>query len=173
MRPTQIPIGLALSRAARVVSRAFDSALADVGGSLPAWLVLLNLNMHRDANQRVLAEAVGVSGATLTHHLNAMERDGLLSRRRDPDNRRNHIIELTAEGEAALTRLAPEVLSFDQRLRTNFTAEELNTLRSLLDRLCDNVGASPSGPPWAGLIEVAADRPPRKRSRKVAGRPGG
>lgn len=153
MRPEQTPVGLALSRAARIVSRAFGDTLDESGGSLPVWLVLLNLNMQRDANQRALAEAIGVSGPTLTHHLNAMERDGLLSRRRDPDNRRNHIVELTPEGEAALTRLSPAVLAFDKRLRTNFTSDELDTLRALLDRLCDNADPTQTGPPWAGLIE--------------------
>ena len=157
MRPAQTPIGLAVSRAARIVGRAFGDALEQSGGSLPAWLVLLNLNLQRDANQRTLAEAVGVSGSTLTHHLNAMELDGLLSRRRDPDNRRNHIVELTAKGEAALKRLAPAVLAFDERLRANFTPDELETLRSLLDRLCENVGVTQTGPPWAGLIEATAD----------------
>ena len=87
MRPTRPPLGLSLARATRVVSRAFDEALGDAGGSLPMWLVLLNLKIGRAANQRRLAEAVGVTEATLTHHLNAMETAGLITRRRDPDNR--------------------------------------------------------------------------------------
>lgn len=156
MRPEQIPIGLSLSRTARVVSRSFGDALARAGGSLPVWLILLNLTVHRDANQRALADAVGVTGATLTHHLNAMEKDGLLARRRDPENRRNHIVELTAAGEAAFQRLAPAVLAFDQQLRTGLSETELDTLRSLLDRLSENVGAGRDGPPWAGLIDGVA-----------------
>ena len=43
MRPAHIPIGLHLAQAARTVSRAFDDALADAGGTLPVWLVLLNI----------------------------------------------------------------------------------------------------------------------------------
>ena len=61
MRPARTPIGLVLSRAARVVSRAFDEALADAGGSLPMWLVVLNLKSGRAANQRELAASVGVA----------------------------------------------------------------------------------------------------------------
>ncbi|MGH9057132.1 MAG: MarR family winged helix-turn-helix transcriptional regulator, partial [Acidimicrobiales bacterium] len=66
-----------------MVSRAFDDALAEAGGSLPVWLVLLNLKINPSASQRELAEAVGVREATVTHHLNAMENDGLVTRRRD------------------------------------------------------------------------------------------
>src|SRR5665213_2905009 len=101
MPPTQQPIGLQLTRSARTVSRAFDAALVEAGGSLPIWLVLLNLKTQRVANQRELADAVGVKEATLTHHLNAMDTEGLITRRRDSVNRRIHVVELTDAGEAA------------------------------------------------------------------------
>src|SRR5579859_6110515 len=84
MRPARTPIGLELARAARTVSRAFDDALAEAGGSLPVWLVLLNLKTRHVSSQRELAEAVGVREATLTHHLNAMGAQGLVTRTRDP-----------------------------------------------------------------------------------------
>src|ERR1035437_4963471 len=41
--PARPPIGLQLTRTARSVSRAFDDALAEAGGSLPVWLVLISL----------------------------------------------------------------------------------------------------------------------------------
>ena len=42
-----LPIGLRLAQASRTVERAFDAALAEAGGSLPVWLVLLNLKVRR------------------------------------------------------------------------------------------------------------------------------
>jgi MarR family transcriptional regulator for hemolysin len=154
MRPVRSPVGLHLARAARVISRAFDETLAGAGGSLPIWLVLLNLKTRRIANQRDLAEAVGVSEATLTHHLNAMEAEGLLTRRRDRDNRRIHVVALTEAGEAAFLRLRDAAMTFDRRLRRGVTAEEIKNLEGLLDRLAANAGAGARGaPPWAGLIE--------------------
>lgn len=162
MRPEETPIGLQLAWTARLVGRAFDDALAEAGGSLPVWLVLLNLKIHRDANQRQLAEAVGVSEATLTHHLNAMENDGLLARRRDPTNRRNHIIELTTPGKAAFTRLAAAAHAFDEQLHADLSPADTAALRTLLERLTQSIGANPAGPPWTDLIE----RPPNPRQRR-------
>ncbi len=138
--PTSPPIGLELTRVARLVSRAFDAALAEAGGSLPTWLVLLTLKTRPVANQRELAAAVGIQGATLTHHLNAMESDGLLTRRRDPANRRVHLVELTADGEAAFHRLRSVAMGHDARLRAGFSDPELDALRTLLERLGANVG---------------------------------
>ena len=148
MRPARTPIGLELARAARTVSRAFDDALAQAGGSLPVWLVLLNLKTRQVSSQRELAEAVGVREATLTHHLNAMDAQGLVTRTRDPANRRIHVVALTPDGEAAFLRLAEAATAFDRRLRDGLTDTDLDDLAALLTRLAANVTDEqlPTGP---------------------------
>ena len=138
-RPVQQPLGLHLTRVSRTVSRAFDDALAEAGGSLPVWLVLISLKSGQLASQRELAEAVGVQGATLTHHLNAMESAGLVTRRRDPANRRLHLVELTPDGDDLFLRLRDVAIAFDQRLRAGFSDIEASQLETLLTRLRDNV----------------------------------
>ena len=138
-RPAQQPLGLHLARVSRTVSRAFNDVLAEAGGSLPVWLVLISLKSGQLASQRELAEAVGVQGATLTHHLNAMESAGLVTRRRDPANRRLHLVELTPAGDELFFRLRDAATAFDQLLRTGFSDTEASQLETLLTRLRDNV----------------------------------
>ena len=138
-RPARPPLGLHLTRVSRAVSRAFDHALAEAGGSLPVWLVLISLKGGQLASQRELAEAVGVQGATLTHHLNAMESAGLVTRRRDPANRRLHVVELTPDGDALFLRLRDAAMAFDERLRTGLSQPDVVQLEELLTRLRDNV----------------------------------
>ncbi len=150
MGPPEIPIGLHLTRVAREVSRAFDDALTQAGGSVPMWLVLLNLKINPRASQRELAEAVGLREATITHHLNAMEKDGLLTRRRDPGNRRIHIVETTGAGDALFLRLRDAAASFDRQLRQGLDEPGLAKVRELLDHLASNAGGDTTGPPWAG-----------------------
>lgn len=153
--PSGPPIGLQLTRAARVLSRAFDDALADAGGSLPVWLVLLNLKIRTVTSQRELAEAIGITEATLTHHLNAMDDSGLLTRRRDRANRRIHVIELTADGEAAFLRLRDASVAFDNRLRAGIPDAHIAQLAGVLERLVANVSGSRDPAPCTGLTEVA------------------
>ena len=138
-RPSSPPIGLHLARTARSVSRAFDDALAEAGGSVPVWLVLISLKSQQMRNQRELAEAVGIREATLTHHLNAMDEQGLITRRRDPANRRVHQVELTEAGEAAFQRMRGAATAFDQRLRSGLSGDEVSQLETLLGRLAANV----------------------------------
>ena len=138
--PAREPVGLVLARTAKVVSRAFDDALAEAGGSLPTWLVLVSLQHGRHGAQRELAEAVGIEGPTLTHHLNRMEAAGLVTRTRDPANRRVHRVELTEGGSEAFRRLVGAVRTFDRRLRRGLTQEQVDGLDDLLARLRANVG---------------------------------
>jgi MarR family transcriptional regulator, transcriptional regulator for hemolysin len=137
--PPAMPIGLHLSRVAKSVSTAFEAALAAAGGSLPAWLILLNLKLNQSANQRQLADAVGIREATLTHHLAGMERLGLITRERDPDNRRTQLLALTAEGETMFLALREAAVAFDRRLRRGLTAEQVAALAAGLDHLAANV----------------------------------
>jgi MarR family transcriptional regulator for hemolysin len=139
------PIGLEIARTAKTLSRAFDDALAEAGGSLPAWRILLSLKTRPYGTQRKLAEAIGVEGPTLTHHLDALERDGLVVRSRDPGNRRVQRVELTAEGDAAFNRLRKAAVAFDRRLRAGLDDSDVARLRDLLAQLAENAaGPAPA-----------------------------
>ena len=138
VRPTTEPIGLEVSRTGRALSKAFNDALVEAGGSLPQWLVLTALKRGDHTMQRELAAAIGIEGATLTHHLNRMEADGLVRRERGADNRRNQLVALTPAGEALFTTLLGAVVTFDTELRRGLTAEELSVVRSVLGRLREN-----------------------------------
>jgi MarR family transcriptional regulator, transcriptional regulator for hemolysin len=136
--PAVEPIGVHLTRASKRLSRAFADVLAAAGASVPTWLVLVSLQGAAHGAQRQLADAVGIEGATLTHHLNRMEADGLVTRTRDPANRRAHKVALTAAGEALFLRLLGPVSEFDRQLRAGLSDHEVATLRALLDRLAAN-----------------------------------
>ena len=138
-RPPFEPIGLQLARVAKAASRAFDAALAAEDGSVPTWLILLSLKTGRPETQRALARAVGIEGPTLTHHLAKLEAGGLITRTREPENRRVHRVELTPAGDAAFERLRRAAVRFDSKLRGDLGEDDLARLRGLLDALDGNL----------------------------------
>ncbi len=54
-----------------------------------------------------LADAAGVTRATMTGLVDTLERDGLVSRRADPSDRRMQLVQLTRKGERFLARMLP------------------------------------------------------------------
>lgn len=139
--PPQQPIGLRLARTARAVGTAFERALAEAGGSASTWQVLLLVRSGQWGTQSELAQAMGVTAATLTHHLNAMERAGLVRRWREDDNRRVQRVALTDEGVALFDRLREVALAHDARLRSQLSDAEVAQLEQLLDRLASGVAS--------------------------------
>ncbi len=172
-RPETVPIGLHLTKTARVVGRAFDTALTQAGGSLPIWLVLLNVKIKRSVKQRDLAAAVGVTEATLTHHLTTLEREGLVTRRRDDSNRRVQVVELTAAGETHFIALRDAAIAFDAQLKQGFDEADAAQLAELLDRLAANAAPLGDGAPSAapGAERTASAAPGAERTASAA--PGG
>ena len=144
--PVRTPLGLDLTRTSKLVSRAFDEALTQVGGSLPTWVILTTLKARKHGKQQDIADAVGIEGATLTHHLNRLERDGLITRTRDPQNRRVHQVALTDAGEQAFFNMLGSVQAFDRRLRAGFSDGEVAALTSALERLRTNITTTESTP---------------------------
>jgi MarR family transcriptional regulator, transcriptional regulator for hemolysin len=142
--PKETPIGLLLSQTAKRLSRAFDDALAAVGGSLPMWLILVSLIRQGKLSHGELAQRVGVQGPTLTHHLDAMAEQGLILRERLPDNRRVQVASLTPAGVAAFHRLRSAAAKYDRRIRSSLSDAELTQMRTLLIRLAQDFAEPPS-----------------------------
>jgi MarR family transcriptional regulator for hemolysin len=132
------PLGLLVTATAKALSRAFDDALAAVGGSAPTWLVLRAVQSTEPATQGELAAAVGIRSPTLTHHLDALERAGLVTRSRDADNRRVQRIAVTESGEQMFLRLRRAAAAFEGRLTAGLDDEDVATLRRLLSQLEEN-----------------------------------
>jgi MarR family transcriptional regulator for hemolysin len=109
--------------------------MAEAGGSASAWQVLLLVRSQQWGTQSRMAEAMGISGATLTHHLNALEQQGLVHRWRDAGNRRGQQVALTEAGEELFARLRQVAAAHDRRLRSHLSDEETAQLAELLEKL--------------------------------------
>jgi MarR family transcriptional regulator for hemolysin len=131
-------LSLLLGRTAKGLSRAFDDALLAAGGSAPVWQVLLALRSGEHRTQGELAEAIGIRQPTLTHHLDAMERAGLVTRERVDGNRRVQQVGVTELGERLFLRLRRAAAAFDGRLRAGLSDADVATLRGLLAQVAEN-----------------------------------
>src|SRR3954453_6838561 len=134
-RPASTPIGLHLTRTARLATSAFERSMADAGGSAAAFQVLVLVRSGEWGTQAGMAEAMGITGATLTHHLSAMEARGLVRRWREASNRRVQRVELTDAGAALFGRLRRVAMRHDARLRAKLSDAEAAQLSALLDKV--------------------------------------
>ena len=114
--------------------------MAEAGGSASTWQVLLLVRSGRWEAQSRIAEALGITGATLTHHLGSLEQRGLVRRWREDGNRRVQQVALTEAGEALFEQLREVAARHDRRLRSNMTDDEVDQLAALLGKLRGTLG---------------------------------
>lgn len=128
-------LGQALYMTAKVARDRMDARLATEGSSLPEWHALVTLEREPDLSQRDLAERMGIMGPTLSHHLERLESEGLIVRRRDEHDRRLVRVRLTAAGNRRLRDLHGVVLAYDAELNDLLSEREATSLLRLLTKL--------------------------------------
>jgi MarR family transcriptional regulator, transcriptional regulator for hemolysin len=138
MTPGEESLSLLIGRVAKELSRAFDDVLVAAGGSTPTWQVLRALSAGDHRTQADLAAAIGVRQPTLTHHLDALERAGLVTRERADANRRVQRVTVTESGAHLFLRLRRAAASFDGRLRAGLDDADVAELRRLLAQLAED-----------------------------------
>jgi DNA-binding MarR family transcriptional regulator len=85
-------------------------------------------------SQASLCSGLNVDANYMTLMLNDLEAAGWVERRRDPSDRRRHIVELTAEGGAAIERAEQAIDAMEDEILGPLSAEERATLRDLMAR---------------------------------------
>jgi DNA-binding MarR family transcriptional regulator len=85
--------------------------------------------------QAQIADALGYDRSHLVGVLDDLEARGLIERRRDPADRRRHLVSLTAEGKQAVAKLRVVARKVDDEFFAALDAEERTQLRALLTRI--------------------------------------
>ena len=98
-------------------------------------MVLMNLAEGGPTSQQALIEVLAVDPSVLVAILNDLERDGLAGRRRDPADRRRHIVTITDAGVAVLTRVEEALAAVERELFADLDPAEIDQLHRLLARV--------------------------------------
>jgi DNA-binding MarR family transcriptional regulator len=100
-----------------------------------ALLQLLDGAPGRALRPAELAERLGVTRATATGLLDALEADGLVARRRDPRDGRGVRVALTAAGRERMGRILPGHTGRLAAVTRSLTTDERSQLVALLDKV--------------------------------------
>jgi DNA-binding MarR family transcriptional regulator len=121
-----------LTQLARVVYR--RSTVELVGMRIRELGALAYLRDHQQASQNTLSKGLSIDANNCVLLLNELEAMHYVERRRDPLDRRRHLVELTTEGRVALERAELAQGSVEDEILSALSPQERSVLQQLLSR---------------------------------------
>ena len=129
----------ALYTASHRMTRAYRPMLDTLGLTYVQYLVMLVLWESAPQSVGELGEALYLDSGTLTPLLKRMEKNGLVSRRRDVDDERRVMIELTEQGDNLRARARD--VSDDVMCRIDTSPRQAESLRRDIMALVERIDA--------------------------------
>ena len=120
-----------------------------LGMRMRQYMALAKVRDHAGISQQELAEMMLLDSNAVVLLLNELEDLGYSLRRRDPEDRRRHTVELTEAGRQALVRAEKGRAGIEDQLLAGLTPEEKVALRKLLTRALDGLARVPIASPKA------------------------
>jgi DNA-binding MarR family transcriptional regulator len=138
--PTVEGIVCSVGHASRYLDDEMRDSLAHVGLTKEEFKVLMNLHAGPQTHG-ALCRHLDVSTGAMTNRLDKLERAGLVSRSRDPDDRRGVLLTLTDAGADRLDAYIDRGARRERQLLDGLSADDKRRLNALLAKLVDSLEA--------------------------------
>jgi DNA-binding MarR family transcriptional regulator len=125
-----------LTRLNRVTYRRVPPEL--LGVKLKEFVALLYLREMTKTTQQKLAKTLMLDANNCVILLNGLEERGLIERVRDPEDRRRHIVAMTAKGGRALEKAERQLETVEDDVLGNLSQDERDQLRDLLAKALED-----------------------------------
>jgi DNA-binding MarR family transcriptional regulator len=158
-----------IGRACALLDRGLNENLARFGLNRTSWDVLASLRRvgapYRRSPTELYRALMRTSGG-MTHLVDRLEREGLVERVADPDDRRGLLVGLTRRGRTLVGRVGPSHLETERRLLAALSEQEQAELARLLRKLLIDLErpASADAPPHP--TQARTQRGPERRPRQ-------
>ena len=105
------------------------------GLSIPEWRLITVVAEADGITQQAIGRRTRMDKVTVSRAAIALVDRGLLTRTANPDDRRSHLLRLSAAGEELYAAIAPKALDLEAQLFAHFEPAEINQFMAMLRRI--------------------------------------
>ncbi len=102
---------------------------------IPEWRIIAVVAEHDGISQQAIGARTRMDKVTVSRAAIALTGRGLLERAANPDDKRSHLLVLSAAGRALYADVAPKALEVERSIFAAFEAGELEAFRATLRRI--------------------------------------
>jgi len=128
-----------INRASRLLIRLHESRLRPLGFGMSQLPVLIALEEGGTLTQKELAQVARVEQPTMAEMLARLERDGVVEREPNHDDKRGSLTSLTRKARARLPKARAALMQGERDATAGLSDEEKTLLLSLLERVVQNL----------------------------------
>jgi len=128
-----------LQRTARLLRFYLSKFMAEFGISPEQWFILFRLYERPGRSQTELADPSLNDHPNITRLVDGLQKNGLVVRTRDPNDRRRHLLHLTTAGEALVNEILPHVVEERASIFAGISQTEVDDFLSVLKRIEGNL----------------------------------
>lgn len=127
------------SNAIKKISEKLNDILVEKGSTRVQWIALYYISKNRDIIQSDLAKLMNIKTPTIVRLIDRLEKESLVCRNHDKNDRRIIRLSCTSKGEALNQTLLPLGEDFSDKISDDITTEELMNFKTVLDKLVRNM----------------------------------
>ena len=131
---------LLLVKLGRITVHRFTEALAPYGIRPRHFAALIELRDHGEITQQALCGQLRLDPTNLVAILNELENAGYAERRRDPADRRRHIVQITKKGLAVIEKCTEAMDGVEDELLEGLDKSEREAFERFLAEMWDASG---------------------------------
>lgn len=150
--------GFLLSRVGTAIQSAFKEILAHRQMRPLHFLVLTALSSEDGVSQQELCRALTIDSGNMVQLIDRLEELELAQRSPDPNDRRRHVVTITAAGRKALAGIGAQVAEMEQEFFSPLAEGERTRLVKTLGKLYANTAEGRREAPPAGIGASGATR---------------
>lgn len=132
-------IGFLTNVQAKKLAEAFNNRLMDKGITRVQWIALYYLDRYESLSQMELAEKLNIKPSSVVRLMDRMERDGLVERVKNPEDRRAYNLIFTDKGREFWDTIKGEGEIMGDIFTKDISPEELNVFIKVLEQMVENI----------------------------------
>ncbi|WP_074042183.1 MarR family winged helix-turn-helix transcriptional regulator [Desnuesiella massiliensis] len=132
-------IGFLTNVQAKKLSEAFNNRIILKGITRVQWIAMYYLDKFTSLSQMELAEKLDIKPSSVVRLMDRMERDGLVQRVKNPEDRRAHNLILTDKGQNFWNNVKEEGPAMSEIFTKDISDEELEIFKKVLDKMVENI----------------------------------